>query len=141
VHLEPESRPAKAHLGEVGSLATIADERWLLVVDFVYAFDWSPHENVGGAGADILRVAMNAAFGNVDEASALDGCGRSSDRGRGLNMVDDESDEENNTGEGEFAGTFPKAVKENGGKNNKSCGENEGRRNVAQILPHPYAES
>ena len=73
MHLEPESGAADADLREVRPLATISNERGALFVDLVDAFNGTPHEYVGGAGTDILRVAVDAALGDVDEAAAFNG--------------------------------------------------------------------
>src|SRR5579863_703423 len=73
MHLEPQGRATDAYLRQVGPLAAISYQRRMLLVDLVYAFNGSPHEDVGGAGANVLRVAVDASLGYVDMAAAFDG--------------------------------------------------------------------
>ena len=70
--LEPEGGTTHAHLREVGPLPAIADERRMLQADFLNAFDGPPHKDVRGVGAHILRMATDAALGDINLASALD---------------------------------------------------------------------
>ena len=44
-------------------------------MNLVDAFNGYPHEDVGGAGAGIVGVAVDATFGDVDEAATFDGEG------------------------------------------------------------------
>ena len=91
MHLEPKWGPSRADLHEIRPLAAIADEGWTFLVQFVEAFDRTPHEHVCGVRAHVLRMAVDATLRDIDEAAAFNGSRRSGNGCGGLYSVDDKS--------------------------------------------------
>ncbi len=73
VRAQPEGGATAADLGEIRSLTAVADERGMLLAQLFDGLRGTPHEDVGAVGADVLGVAVDAAFGDVDLTAALDG--------------------------------------------------------------------
>ena|SRR6266568_5048493 len=101
--LEPQGGTACAYFGKIGATAAIADDGRTLAAQFSESHDWTPHEHVRGIGADVLRMAIDAAFGDVDEPAALGRREQRRDRGRGLTEIHDERNEMYRCRKREFA--------------------------------------
>jgi hypothetical protein len=68
VETVPDGAPPQADGGEVGTLAAIAGKRRTLGA--IERARRTPERLVAAAGADELRVAVDAAFGDVDRPAA-----------------------------------------------------------------------
>ena len=107
MHFEPERGPARADLREIGALTAIPDQNWVLLVDLIEFSGRSPHQHVGSVGPDVLRMAVNAALGDVDNTPAFHRRWGSHYGSRGLDAINNQSNEQNQSCHGEFAGPSP----------------------------------
>ena len=70
---EPKRRAAHFRLVQDPVPGAVPDQWWVLVANFCHAFNRSPYRNVGRVWANVLRVAANAAFRDVNLAALFDG--------------------------------------------------------------------
>src|ERR1019366_8179823 len=73
VCLEPKWRTTAANLREVRTLTSIADQGGAFTPEFFDTPSWFAHQVIGGVGAHILGMAVDASFGNVNLASSFGG--------------------------------------------------------------------
>ena len=70
VHAQPQGRASRAHLAQVRALTAVADQGRLLPADRFEVGGRPPQERVGRARPHVLRVAMDAAFRDVNLLAA-----------------------------------------------------------------------
>jgi hypothetical protein len=140
VSFEPEGAAAVADLREVGALAAVADERRVLQAELFDGFGGAPEEDVGGVGANVLGVAVDAAFRDVDLAAALDLGERSGGWGEGLLGGPGSGCGEDDGGGGDQLAATGLEEKEELRHEDDDAGEqDEECRDVAEVLAHADA--
>jgi hypothetical protein len=144
VGAEPEGGAAASDLREVGALTAVADEGRVLATEVFDGEGGAPEEDVGGVGADVLGVAVDAAFVDVDLTATLclarvlgEGSGS---WGEGFGGgPEGESGEEDGGGGEEFAGAGAVEVEELRGEDEGCGAEDEEPGDVAEVLAHADA--
>jgi hypothetical protein len=71
VGFQPERRATRSYLRKIRTLAAIADQGRVFPANLIETLDGTPQKNVSSVWPDVLGVAVDAAFGNVDLAASF----------------------------------------------------------------------
>src|ERR1019366_3171067 len=138
--LEPKWRTTAANLREVWTLTSIADQGRAFAPEFFDIPRRSPHQVIGGVGAHILGMAVDASFGNVHLAPSFGGRKLWS---VGVSRADGalyaEGSGQHDSYEKEFAFPLTQHSEQRRQQYDSTGQQHESRWNVAEVLAHTDA--